>query len=102
MQFNAAFLATALLAYASSAMSAEITFFEGADCTGSIIGGTGISVNPGSCAFLTDNGSGKSIGYSGVPNSIAFFLSGGQHDKCTNGPFTTNGGGSGCGTAPDG
>ena len=102
MQLNAALLATVLLACASSVMSAEITFFEGADCTGSIIGGTGISVGTNVCAFLTNGGSGKSIGYSGVPNQIQFFLSGGGHDKCTNGAELTLGSGSGCGTAPDG
>ena len=34
MQFNIVFIATALLASASLAMSATITGFAGADCTG--------------------------------------------------------------------
>jgi hypothetical protein len=102
MQLNAALLATVLLACASSVMSAEIFFFEGAGCTGTVIGGTGISVGTNVCAFLIDNGSGKSIGYSGVPNQIQFYLSGGGHNDCTNSSFLTDPGGSGCATAPDG
>jgi hypothetical protein len=100
MQFNVVFIATALLSSASLAMSAEITFFTGAGCSGSVIGST--PAGAGVCAFLTNGGSGKSIGYSGVPNSIGFYLSGGPHDFCSNDSFETFGGGSGCGTAPDG
>ena len=100
MQFNVAFVATALLVSASPAMSATFTFFEGADCTGSSIG----SITGGSadCYYLTNGGLSKSISYSGVPNEVSFYLSGGGHDICTNGMYLMLGGGSGCGTAPDG
>ncbi|KAJ6529784.1 hypothetical protein B0H19DRAFT_1274171 [Mycena capillaripes] len=52
--------------------------------------------------LLTNGGSAKSIGYSGVPNQIDFFGSGGAHDVCSNGATLVLGGGSGCGTAPAG
>ncbi|KAF9471497.1 hypothetical protein BDN70DRAFT_926123 [Pholiota conissans] len=99
MQFNANFIAAALLAFASQAMSFSITGFVGADCTGSttntVTGSSGECVTAG-------GGSVKSISYSGVPNQIQFFISGGQHDNCSNGATLTLGGGSGCATAPAG
>ncbi|KAJ7457306.1 hypothetical protein FB451DRAFT_1556318 [Mycena latifolia] len=101
MHFNAVFIATALLASAAPALSATITAFAGAGCTGAI---TSVDSNAaaGQCVFFTNGGSAKSFGYSGVPNSISFFKSGGPNDRCTNGAFLTLGGGSGCGTAPAG
>jgi hypothetical protein len=99
MQFNVVFIATALLASASLAMSATITGFVGADCTGSVSFSS--SVPSGECLTL-GSGSTKSISYSGVPSEIEFFISGGGHDSCTNGASLVLGGGSGCGTAPAG
>ncbi|THU77658.1 hypothetical protein K435DRAFT_877571 [Dendrothele bispora CBS 962.96] len=100
MQLNFVFVATALLASASPAMSATLQWFSGADCTGSIIG-TSNGASSNECIFLTNGGSAKSISYSGVPNDISFFISGGAHDKCTNGSSLTRSG-SGCATAPAG
>ncbi|KAF9471577.1 hypothetical protein BDN70DRAFT_901238 [Pholiota conissans] len=98
MQFNFIFVAT-VLAAASQAMAATVTGFAGADCTGSNVasgsGGAGTCLTLGSASV-------KSISYSGVPNQIQFFISGGGHDSCTNGAQLTLGGGSGCGTAPAG
>jgi hypothetical protein len=111
MQLNVVFIATALLATASLAMSAiVIAGFAGADCTGTRSVLTGIPALPatGICFFsvAASGGSFKSIGYSGVPNSIAFFLSDGGHDMCTNGADQTlqvgATGGSGCENAPIG
>ncbi|KAJ7440996.1 hypothetical protein B0H11DRAFT_2204877 [Mycena galericulata] len=99
MQFNVVFIATALLGFASLAMSAEVTGFDGADCTGSVVFSSGVSSNE--CLTL-GSGSVKSMSYSGVPSKIEFFESGGQHDACTNGAQATFGGGSGCSTAPTG
>ena len=99
MQFNIIFIATALLASASLAMSATITGFAGADCTGTK--GESFAVSSREC-FSLGGGSTKSISYSGVPSSIAFYISGGLHDSCTNGSSLVLGGGSGCGTAPAG
>ncbi|KAJ6540753.1 hypothetical protein B0H19DRAFT_1269294 [Mycena capillaripes] len=79
MQFNLVFIATALLVSASPAIAGS-----------------------GQCIFFTNGGSAKSFGYSGVPNQIPFFESGGAHDICSNGAFLMLGGGSGCGTASDG
>ena len=100
MQFNVAFVAAALLSSASLAMSATVTGFAGADCSGSVeFGPVGVSTNE--CLTL-GGGSVKSISYSGVPSQIQFFESGGQHDSCTNGPQLVRGGGSGCANAPTG
>ncbi|KAJ7642355.1 hypothetical protein DFH06DRAFT_1334232 [Mycena polygramma] len=63
--------------------------------------GESFNVPAGEC-FTLGGGSTKSISYSGVPNSISFFISGGGHDACTNGAQLTRGGGSGCATAPAG
>ncbi|KAH9478954.1 hypothetical protein JR316_0009417 [Psilocybe cubensis] len=91
--------AFSILASASVAMSATVTGFAGADCTGAIVatgsGGSGVCLTLGASSV-------KSISYSGVPHSIQFFVSGGGHDNCTNGSQLTLGAGSGCGTAPAG
>jgi len=99
MQFNVFFVATALIASASLAMSATVTGFAGADCTGSQ--GQSFDV-PSRVCFTLGGGSVKSIRYSGVPSQIQFYISGGGHDACTNGSSLTRGGGSGCATAPAG
>ncbi|KAF7343675.1 hypothetical protein MSAN_01947300 [Mycena sanguinolenta] len=99
MQFSVVFVATALVTSASLAMSATITGFAGADCTGSVVFSNGAS--SGECLTL-GGGSVKSVSYSGVPSEIEFFISGGGHDSCTNGAELVRGGGSGCGTAPAG
>ncbi|KAJ7101892.1 hypothetical protein C8R44DRAFT_887691 [Mycena epipterygia] len=99
MQFNVVFLTTALLASASLAMSATITGFAGADCTGTK--GESFKVKSGEC-FSLGGGSTKSISYSGVPSEIKFYISGGGHNSCTNGASLVRGSGSGCGTAPAG
>ncbi|PPQ97488.1 hypothetical protein CVT26_002717 [Gymnopilus dilepis] len=99
MQFNVVFIATALLASASLALSATVTLFAGAGCTGAQEGS--FNVPSGECLSL-GSGSVKSMGYSGVPSEIEFFISGGGHDSCTNGAQLVLGGGSGCGTAPAG
>lgn len=101
MQFNVVFIATALLASASLAvaMSAVVTGFSGAECTGSI--GESFYV-PTEVCFTLGGGLVKSLQYFVVPNEIQFFVSGGDHDSCTNGPSLILGGGYGCGTAPDG
>ncbi|KAJ7604203.1 hypothetical protein B0H17DRAFT_1222274 [Mycena rosella] len=101
MQFNVVFIATALLVSASPAMSATLVFFNGANCGGSVIA-TSTGSTPGECILLSGGGSAKSISYSGVPNQIDFFESGGAHDACSNGATLVLGGGSGCGTAPAG
>ena len=99
MQLNIVFIATALLASASLAMSATITGFAGADCSGTQ--GESFNLSPPVC-FSLGGGSTRSVSYSGVPDQIQFFISGGGHDSCTNGSQLTLGGGSGCATAPDG
>ena len=99
MQFNIIFIATALLASASLAMSATILGFAGADCTGTR--GEIFGVPSGGC-FSLGAASTKSINYSGVPNEIQFYVSGGRHDFCTNGASLVRGGGFGCATAPAG
>ena len=97
-QFRVIFSVASLLASAYPALSATVTAFAGADCSGS---GQSFGVGSGECLSMGCQ-SFKSFGYSGVPSSIQFFLSGGPHDSCTNGASLTLGGGSGCGTAPDG
>ncbi|KAJ6457812.1 hypothetical protein C8R47DRAFT_1227229 [Mycena vitilis] len=81
MQFNVAFLASALLASVSLALSATVTGFAGADCSGTK--GESFNVPAGGMLHL-----GRRLGqvhpsYSGIPNSISFFISGGKHDTCT-------------------
>lgn len=99
MQFNIVFIATALLASASLAMSATITGFAGANCTGTR--GESVGVPSGEC-FSWGAASTKSISYSGVPREIQFYISGGGHDSCTHGASLVLGGGVGCATAPAG
>lgn len=88
----------ALFVSASPASSATVTAFSGADCSGS---GDSFGVGSDEC-FSLGCMSVKSFGYSGVPSQIQFYVSGGAHDSCTNGASLVLGGGSGCGTAPDG
>ncbi|KAJ7506857.1 hypothetical protein B0H11DRAFT_1973079 [Mycena galericulata] len=99
MQFNVVFIATALLASASLAMSATVTLFAGSECNGT--DGGSFSVSSEECLSLGSSST-KSISYSGIPSEIEFFISGGGHDSCTNGASLVLGGGSGCGTAPAG
>ena len=90
-----------ILASASLGMSAVITGFAGADCTGTQ-GESSTLSTPGVC-FTLGGDSTKSISYSGVPDQIQFFVSVGDHDSCFIGPpQLTLGSGSGCGTAPAG
>ncbi|KJA18963.1 hypothetical protein HYPSUDRAFT_44650 [Hypholoma sublateritium FD-334 SS-4] len=98
MEFSVIFVAIALFASASPAWAATVTGFAGADCSGS---GESFGVGSDEC-FTLGCMSVKSFGYSGVPSQIQFYLSGGAHDSCTNGADLILGGGSGCGTAPDG
>ena len=100
MQFNIVFVTTALLSSASLAISATITLFAGPDCTGTQLG----TLNAGSQVCLTwgRGATVKSIRYSGVAHLIEFYISGGAHDSCTNGPSLLVDGGSGCVTAPAG
>ncbi|KAJ7440546.1 hypothetical protein FB451DRAFT_1415160 [Mycena latifolia] len=88
------FIATALLASAAPALSATITAFAGAGCTGAI---TSLNSSAVGCITFTNGGLPKSIGYSGA-NQISFF----DHDACSNGAFLTIDSGSGCVTAPAG
>ncbi|KAF7351575.1 hypothetical protein MSAN_01590000 [Mycena sanguinolenta] len=99
MQFNLVFITTALVVSASLAMSATITGFSGADCTGSVVFSS--EVSPGECLTLGTSLV-RSIGFSGVPNQIQFYISGGAHNSCTNGASEVRGGLSGCVTAPVG
>ncbi|KAF7368029.1 Membrane metallo-endopeptidase-like 1 [Mycena sanguinolenta] len=101
MQFNVAFIASALLVAAAPVLGADFVWFAGADCTGSVIA-TSPGVVPNECVWLTNGGSAKSISYSGVTDHAYFYESGGQHDICSNGPTITTGGGSGCATGPTG
>ncbi|KAF7368049.1 hypothetical protein MSAN_00870800 [Mycena sanguinolenta] len=99
MQFNIVFITTALLASASLAMSAKVTGFAGADCSGEK--GETFTVSAGEC-FTLGHGSTKSIRYHGVPSEIKLFKSGGGHDSCTNGAQLIRHDGHGCATAPAG
>jgi hypothetical protein len=98
MQFKFSFITIALLVSASPAMSATVEFFDGSGCTGSVIGTA--DAGGGECVFVINGGSARSIRYSNT-NSIQFYISGGDHDRCTNGSQLTLSG-SGCSTAPDG
>lgn len=99
MQFKSTVICAAVLACTSAVNAASVTLFAGASCTGSTEGT--FSVPSGECLSF-GSGSVKSISYSGVPKSIAFYVSGGGHDSCTNGSSLTRGAGSGCATAPAG
>ncbi|KAJ7094896.1 hypothetical protein C8R43DRAFT_1049432 [Mycena crocata] len=101
MQFNIAFIASALLVAAAPALGANFVWFSGANCGGSVIASSP-GVSAGDCVFLTNGGSAKSISYSGVPNHANFFKSGGTNDRCTNGATIVTGSGSGCATGPTG
>ncbi|KAJ7610493.1 hypothetical protein FB45DRAFT_1066249 [Roridomyces roridus] len=101
MQFNLALLASALLAAASPVLGADFGWFTGADCTGSVILSTS-GVPPNECVAIGNGASAKSISYSGVPNLVEFFESGGPHDQCTNGAAIAGVAGSGCTNAPAG
>ncbi|KAJ7085510.1 hypothetical protein B0H15DRAFT_847095, partial [Mycena belliarum] len=101
MQLHVAFIASAVLAAAAPTMAATLTFFQGADCTGSSLP-ISTGSQPGDCVFLTQGGSARSIRYSGVPNSIEFYKSGGPNDICTGSPSDVRSDGSGCDTAPAG
>ena len=57
--------------------------------------------HPAKNGVTTNGGSARSISYSGVPNQILFYESGGAHDACTNGN-QASASGSGCSTAPAG
>ncbi|KAJ7605693.1 hypothetical protein DFH06DRAFT_1150428 [Mycena polygramma] len=100
MQLKLAFIASALLV-ATPALGASFVWFSGANCGGTVIASSP-GVSAGDCVFLTNGGSAKSISYSGVPNHANFFESGGDHDRCTNGPTIVTGSGSGCATGPAG
>ncbi|KAF7367026.1 Membrane metallo-endopeptidase-like 1 [Mycena sanguinolenta] len=102
MQFNVAFVTTALLAFALPAMSqVTVTAFQGADCTGPTVAVSTEAV-AGVCEYLTNGGSSKSMSYTGVPQGISFYESGGPHDECANGASVVAGAGSGCANGPAG
>ena len=96
MPFKVLFATIALIA---SANAATVTFFDGAECTGDVVGTLTVGTNE--CVFIANGGSGRSVAYSDVVNEIQFFESGGAHDECTNG-FQNVASGSGCNTAPAG
>ncbi|KAJ7618695.1 hypothetical protein FB45DRAFT_872093 [Roridomyces roridus] len=101
MQLNVALVTGAILIAASPVLGANFVWFSGASCSGSVVSSqTNIPSNE--CVGLANGGSAKSISYSGVPNVVEFFESGGAHDFCSNGATLTFGGGSGCATAPAG
>ncbi|KAF9472534.1 hypothetical protein BDN70DRAFT_900468 [Pholiota conissans] len=99
MQFNTFFIVTTLIVSAPWAMSATISGFAEANCTGNpIISGT---ASPGECISTGSIGV-RSFSYSGVPNKIEFFILTGVIGQCLNGAELVLDGGSGCGTAPVG
>ena len=113
MQFKTLFSVVALVATANAAALAEpadvaelekraatIVWFSGSGCSGSVIA-TSSGATSGECIWLTNGGSARSISFSGVPNQILFYESGGAHDACTNGN-QASASGSGCSTAPAG
>ncbi|KAF7307643.1 Membrane metallo-endopeptidase-like 1 [Mycena indigotica] len=85
----------------ASANAATVKWFEGADCTGTLLT-TSNGAGSGDCIFLTNGGSARSISWSGVPHEIQFFQSGGGSDKCKGKPQFTSSKSSGCSTAPTG
>ncbi|KAK7444837.1 hypothetical protein VKT23_015155 [Stygiomarasmius scandens] len=99
MQFNFVFVAVALLASASPAVSSTVKWFKGADCTGRLIE-TSLNAQDSKCVSLGRK-SARSIHYADVEQHIHFFISGGLHDNCTNGASLTRQG-TGCANAPDG
>ncbi|KAJ6484422.1 hypothetical protein C8R47DRAFT_1321508 [Mycena vitilis] len=100
MQFNVGFIVSALLVSSSPAMSVFVDCFSGADCTGDTVFGTGSNIPE--CLFFPGTDSAPSCQYMDVPNQIEFFVSGGGHDHCTNGPSLVRGAGSACVNAPPG
>ncbi|KAH9478958.1 hypothetical protein JR316_0009421 [Psilocybe cubensis] len=80
-------------------MSATITGFSGADCTGTQ--GESFNVIVGEC-FSLGGQSTKSFQYTDVPTQSQYYASGGQHDSCTGTPSSIMPGGTGCATAPNG
>ncbi|KAJ7156394.1 hypothetical protein C8R46DRAFT_1226618 [Mycena filopes] len=99
MQFTT-LLAAALLA-AAPVLASDLTFFTGAGCTGSVIS-SAHNVGTEVCVSVPNGGSAKSISYSGVPDGILFFNSGGDSDNCNNQASQVFAGGSGCATAAAG
>ncbi|KAJ7636362.1 hypothetical protein FB45DRAFT_1001503 [Roridomyces roridus] len=101
MQLNVALVTGAILIAASPVLGASFVWFAGADCTGTVIADVP-DFPTGDCFGLPNRATAKSISFSGVPSVVEFFQSGGGHDQCTNGPFATFGGGSGCANGPNG
>ena len=90
MHFNIVVITSTLLASASLAVSATVTGFTGANCT--TPQDHTYTVGPPIC-FAYGCASWRSIRYTGVPNNIELYVSGGPHDSCTNGPSLVLGGG---------
>ncbi|KAK7055764.1 membrane metallo-endopeptidase [Favolaschia claudopus] len=102
MQLNLLAIAAALaLAATPSATAATIIAYFGADCGGDVIA-TSDDLNPGECIYLADQESARSMSYSGVPNQISFYESGGAHDACAHGATLILEGSEGCANGPDG
>ncbi|KAF5310065.1 hypothetical protein D9619_010317 [Psilocybe cf. subviscida] len=99
MQLKGFLLAAAIVFFSTGATAVDITLFDGANCGGGSPGTSSIGTN--TCLTLATCST-KSVSYNGVPNQIQFFISGGGHDRCSNGPSLVLGPGSGCATAPDG
>ncbi|PPQ73854.1 hypothetical protein CVT24_012244 [Panaeolus cyanescens] len=101
MQFKiaTAFTVAAVLS-ATPVMAATAQWFAGADCTGTLLA-TSNNAQGAGCIFLTGGVTAKSIRFTNA-NLIRFFISGGQHDNCSNGPHVVLSTGSGCETAPPG
>ncbi|KAF9038901.1 hypothetical protein BDZ89DRAFT_1215209, partial [Hymenopellis radicata] len=96
MQFNVAFIASALLLIVPGALGAELVGYKGAGCTGDVVART-VDVIPRVCSdFPGGDRSAKSIKYSGVPNKPQFFTGAG----CTGEAIKDDG--SGCVTGPPG
>lgn len=100
MQLGPSLLTAIIVAFSSRVMATEITMYDGADCMGNNHG-TASGLITGECLTLGPL-SMKSARYQDVPSQIQFFVSGGNHDACSNGPSQTGASGSGCITAPDG
>jgi hypothetical protein len=99
MRLETLLLVTIIIALSNRALAIEISMFDGADCGGNNKG-TATGLTTGECLTLGLQ-SIKSVSYTDVPNQIQLFVSGGDHDACSNGPQMTFGGGSGCASAPD-
>ncbi|KAJ7644955.1 hypothetical protein FB45DRAFT_862201 [Roridomyces roridus] len=101
MQLNVALVAGAILIAASPVLGANFVWFSGEDCTGSVISSQ-TNVPSNDCVGLANGGSAKSISYSGVPSTVAFFESGGAHDFCSGGATLILVSQSGCANGPVG